>query len=341
MATIDDLTAKWEPRLRAAFLKAISDIVNRVNISEIERLIRQGDIEGAVRAVGLSPMDFVGLQNAITDTFDDGGSNTESNIPKLGRIEFRFDIRNAVAEEITRTQSGTLITGNILADQLDAIRNHLTEGVIAGDNPRQTALELVGRKNTVTGQREGGVIGLTSSQEAWQRKYAGELLSSNPDDLANALTRNLRDKRYDAAIRKAIATGKPIPAATREKMMMAYRNRSLKYRADTIARTETIKALAQSQTEAYRQAIENGNVAREDIKRYWVTAGDERVRHTHRLIPGINPDGVGWDEPFKVPLSEDGSGYVMHAPHGVQCRCREKIVIDYFSAVRNKAREFA
>lgn len=325
MGFFEYLSSVWDAVLREAFMKAIQFIVDRVNRTKIESLIKEGKIEEAIHEIGMDPTDFREMTDAMGDAFKDAGYKAEKEIPKLGRAEFRFDIRNTTAENIIRTQSSTLVT-DIIDDQRNAIRNHLTEGLINGVNPKQTALELVGRKDTATGQRTGGVIGLTEGQEAWQRNYARELASTDPDDLRNALTRNLRDKRFDASIRKAIATGKPIPAATREKMMMAYRNKTLKYRADVISRTESIKAFADAQIEAFRQAIDKGHVARQDIRRFWETSKDERVRPEHRLIPGMNEKGVGWDEPFNTP-----SGPVMHAPHDVMCRCRERIKVDYFA----------
>jgi hypothetical protein len=329
---IDDLVAKWEPRLREAFLKAVQKIVDRSNVSLIARMLQNGDVEGAVRAVGLDPLDFRDLSGGITETFNEGGLAFEEQIParrdllNQSVVGFQFDVRNLTAEAWTRDHSSNLVTG-IIEDQKAAIRDFLTAGLVEGRNPTSTALDLVGRKNPVTGQREGGIIGLTSGQEAWQERYRQELAGTDPDGLRNALTRGLRDKRYDAAIRRAIDTGKPIPATTQAKMLQGYRNRSLKYRADTISRNETMRALGASQTETYRQAIEAGHVRADTITRFWMTAGDERVRHNHRLIPGMNKDGRGWQEPFDTP-----TGPSLHAPHDhdVGCRCRERIRIDYF-----------
>jgi hypothetical protein len=323
------LVADWEPRLREAFLKAIRDITNRVNVSLIARMLEEGNIEGAVRAVGMDPVDFRLLDQAIAQAFNAGGNAYEEQIPKVrtpdgALLEFRFDARNPQAEEWVRTRSTNLITGDIIEDQRNTIRQHLTAGLEAGQNPRTTALDLVGRKNSVTGLRDGGVIGLTSAQEEWQRRYEAELASGDPHQLKAALQRGLRDKRYDAAIRKAIASGKAIPADRVAAMLAAYRNRSLKYRADLIAKQETLEALSASQREAYRQAIERGQVQAQNIARYAITAGDERVRYSHREIPKMNKDGVGFDEQFQTP-----DGPRMKTPFDVGCRCHIVYRINY------------
>jgi hypothetical protein len=118
-------------------------------------------------------------------------------------------------------------------------------------------------------------------------------------------------------------------------MRTAYANRALKWRGDNIARNETIKALGAAQTQAWQQAIDKGAVETDLLLRFWVTAGDERVRHTHRLVPGMNKGGRRWGEPFLTP-----TGPSMHAPHDTDpvCRCHERIKIDYLArAVRAAA----
>lgn len=57
-----------------------------------------------------------------------------------------------------------------------------------------------------------------------------------------------------------------------------------------------------------------------DQCRYWHTAGDERVRHAHAQVPGMNANGVPLDEPFVTPF-----GPRMSPPLEWGCRCRAKL----------------
>ena len=324
------LTKQWEPKIRRAFLDAIEEISNRTTLASVQRMIEAGQIEAAIRAVGIDALDFRVLSFNMMQTFSAGGEAFSLNVPKIrepfgNSLQFRFDLRNPGAEDWIKNKSLNLIT-EIVEDQKNTIRQHLTAGIEAGENPRDTARDLVGKINPKTGMREGGVLGLTSQQEQWQRNYSKELSSSSKSDLNNALQRGLRDKRYDGAIKKALETGESIPTATQEKMVQSYRNKSLKYRADTIARTEALAALNQSQQEAFEQAIRKGHIVRDQVRRFWITAGDERVRHLHRLMPGANPEGVGMDEPFVVP----GGGFVMNPPFGPMCRCIVRMKIDRY-----------
>lgn len=52
-------------------------------------------------------------------------------------------------------------------------------------------------------------------------------------------------------------------------------------------------------------------------RRYWRTAGDERVRHAHAQVPGKNRQGVELDQPFATAL-----GPRMYPPLEYGCRCR-------------------
>ena len=54
-----------------------------------------------------------------------------------------------------------------------------------------------------------------------------------------------------------------------------------------------------------------------DQRRYWQTAGDERVRIAHQQVPGMNRDGVPLNQPFATPL-----GPCFTPPLEAGCRCK-------------------
>lgn len=331
---IDAITEQWEPRLRQAFLDAVAKITDTANLQAIVDALARGDIEGAIRAVSLDPAQFVMVQNAVSDMVRAGGEGIVETIrplrsPDRPAVKISFNVRNPDAEAWISERSSTLVT-EIADDQRQTIRQHLTAGLAAGQNPRAVALDLVGRKSRVTGVREGGVIGLTSQQEAWQRAYLAEISSSDPAMLSKALARGLRDKRFDASIKRAIRTGEQIPKETQARMVAAYRDRTLKYRADVIARNETVRALGAAQRLGYQQAIDAGQIQASALSKFWITVGDSRVRPEHRLIPGMNKDGRAWDEAFQTP-----HGPSMFAPHDTDplCRCKMRVKINYFADI--------
>lgn len=92
---------------------------------------------------------FAKLELAIAEAYNTGGAATVENMPRVSdpegnRVVFRFGVRNPEAESWLRVQSSALVT-RIVDDQREAIRTALTEGLSVGQNPRQTALDVVGR----------------------------------------------------------------------------------------------------------------------------------------------------------------------------------------------------
>jgi hypothetical protein len=335
---IEQLAATWEPRMRDAFLRAVQETADQIDVAALTRLLQDGNISGALALIGLDPAHFNALVVAHQAVFNAGGltaARAAPLLPQIGGYAMRvlFDVRNPRAEQWIRNESSTLVK-DIVEDQRVMIRGRLEAGLQTGTNPRQVALELVGRIDPRTKKRTGGVIGLSSNQEQWLRNYEADLVSSDPVALKRLLDRGLRDKRFDSVVLRAIRAGTGIPAETQANMRMAYANKALKWRGDNIARNETIKALGAAQTEAYQQSIDKGHVDASLITRFWETAGDERVRQTHREIPGLNKDGRKWNEPFQTP-----TGPQMHAPSTeIGCRCHERVSVDFLARAIAKHR---
>lgn len=336
---LEKLASGWEQKLRDAFLTAIRGITDRANLTVITRLLENGDLDGAFRALNIDPADFSQFALAHHQAFNSGGSAAADTIPPILQpaghsVRVLFNIRSPSAEAWISQRSSKMIT-EILDDQRDMVRDFLQRGLASGENPRTVALDLVGRVSAASRARTGGVIGLHSTQEQWLASYAADLGSTDPVALRSLLDRGLRDKRFDAAVLKAIREGRGLPSDTQVKMRTAYATKALKWRADNVSRTETLRALGAAQVEAYQQAIDKGHLDKTLVRRFWQTAGDERVRPTHRLIPEMNKDGRAWDEPFQTP-----DGPSMHAPHDKdpQCRCKEMVRIDFLAQAIAKAR---
>lgn len=205
-------------------------------------------------------------------------------------------------------------------------------GLEQGQAPRAVALDVVGRINKATGKREGGLIGLTSGQAEWVMNARAELLSGRPADLRNYLTRTRRDRRYDAMVRRALAEGRPLTVKDADLLTGRYKDRLLKMRGDTIARTESINALRAGQWEGYQQLVDSGQVRADQITRKWQATGDDRTRHDHMTMNGQTVKGM--DAPFVAPdgsrLMFPGDTSLGASPaQTIQCRCFAKVRIKY------------
>jgi hypothetical protein len=86
------------------------------------------------------------------------------------------------------------------------------------------------------------------------------------------------------------------------------------HRAQTIARGRAYELLHASRQTTWEALDQQRKI--DGYKRFWKTANDERVRHSHRTVPSLNRHGRGLNEPFKTPL-----GRVQSPPLEINCRC--------------------
>lgn len=244
-------------------------------------------------------------------------------------------VRGVVVDHVVH---GSPDKTRIIDDQREAIRTALAEGLTQGQNPRQTALDVVGRVSRASNRREGGVIGLTRAQSEYIARARQELLSGEPDQLQRYLERGRRDKRFDRTVLASIRSEKPIPRETVDRIVGRYSDRLLELRGEMLARTETMAALGKSRNDAIRQQIAAGKIMVEDVTKVWRSAGDSGVRHTHRVLNGKTAPMDGFfASPSGAMLRYPGDPW---APGSeiVGCRCWMEYKIDYFASVVRRQR---
>lgn len=327
-----ELLDKYAPAIRNAIIDGIRDIRDNARLGEIVRMIERSDIDGALRALGYNPAVFNSYRLMLAQAFEQGALLLMAGFPKYTRDDtgvstmLRFNVRDRQAEEWLANRSSTLIT-NIERDVREAVRSTMADGMARGQNPRTTALDMVGRYDRSTGHRVGGVVGLGEREQQWVRSVRTKLATLD----ASYFDMGLRDKRFDSIVRNAIASGKPLTQAQITKLVGRYADIALKHRGDTIGRTEALAALNRSEWESTRQALAQSNLPPEAAFKIWDSAGDARVRDSHREMDGQR---VPLDEAFTSP-----SGARLMHPHDqslgapgkevIDCRCRVKYDIDF------------
>ena len=334
-----DLLERYGRLVADAFMRAIDDLRRGAELQRIIASLEAGDIDAALEALHIDPEAFNEIADRFKEVHAEAGKVTAEAMPKRRpdgtALVVRFDGRNPQAEAWLSSHSSDLIT-RLTTEQRDLVRASLSESMRRGVNPRQAALDIVGRVNRATGRREGGVLGLSAPQEAYVRSARDQLASSDPADLRAYLTRAKRDKRFDRSVTKAIREGTAVDPAIAAKAVTAYERRLLKLRGDTIGRVEAMTSLQQAKFEAYRQAVAAGKVAENTVTKVWRSASDLRVRHTHR---GLNGDSARLNEPFRSP-----SGALLRFPMDtalgagadeiVNCRCDCEYRIDFLANLR-------
>lgn len=99
-----------------------------------------------------------------------------------------------------------------------------------------------------------------------------------------------------------------------------YSDRLLRFRAQTIARTETIRAAAQGSQELWHQAAEQGIIERDRAMQEWLITPDEALCPICASIADSDP--VPLDTPFRAA---DGELYDAPPAHP-NCRCAVRLV---------------
>lgn len=225
----------------------------------------------------------------------------------------------------------------MITEILDDQRQSLLSNLEAGRNPRQTALDLVGRIDRAQNRRVGGLIGLTTDQATWVRNLRAEL--ADPDQMARYFTRTKRDRRYDALVRRYLADGRPLPQSDIDRIAGRYADRLLKLRGDTIARTESIASLNAGRNEGLEQLIDTGAVSRDHVKVVWNATGDARTRDSHFAMNGqevkfgeafTSPTGARMLHPGDTSLGAGGADVI-------GCRCYAQVKIDHLAELRRSA----
>ncbi len=114
-------------------------------------------------------------------------------------------------------------------------------------------------------------------------------------------------------------------------MTRHYANRLLRYRGETIAKTEVGYAVMAARHEAFRQGLLQSDLPEDSIRRIWVSSRDEKVRVNHAEMEGqtiiglrdpfVDPEGNQMMHPLDQSLGADVSTLI-------NCRCIERIEID-------------
>jgi len=300
-----------DPQIARAFIAAIEQIRTRVPAEQIARMIERRDFVSLENAFAghFTSTEWQPYGAAIQQAVLAGVKATSDTQGIVNGAQEDFQIAvglNPRLEQFALTMTSTRIR-EIDQTTRDTIRQVLQSGTTAGDDPFAIA------------RRIRGSIGLTQRQEAAVNNYERMLRALDPE----ALDRKLRDRRSDASVGRAIRNDKALTDAQVRSLVDRYRDRYVKYRANVIARTESIRAVQGAQWELFQDMINKGQIDARQVRRTWIHTGDGHVRNSHLQIPQMNPRGVGQAETFTSPLGPilyPGDPSAL-AANTIQCRC--------------------
>jgi len=188
-----------------------------------------------------------------------------------------------------------------------AIQRLIERGLREGRNPLDVARDI----RTVNG------FGLTEQQSMAVYNYQQALRDGNWEA---ATDRSLHDLRFK----------QPETATGVERLTERYSERMAAYRANTIARTEMMRAANRGAAEVWEQMAADGVVRRGELKRFWAVAPENatsaKIGHKPvqlgpcercAITASLNAEGVGMDEPFIT----DNADPIDIPPLHPNCRC--------------------
>lgn len=276
---IQQFLESLDPVIRKAFLADIELMRQRSNIDELEAAVTLGSIEPILFAAGVRISQWSNLAESVRNSYRNSGIYDASiNVP--AKFGFTFDMTNPRAQRWISEHSSKLVV-ELNLQQREAVQQTIAAGFGQGRNPRSIALDIVGRVSAQTGKRTGGVIGLHSKFSDAVINARNDLTNLDP----NYFTRTRRDKRFDATVRKAIESGKPLPKTIIDRIVTRYEDRLLQSRAETIAKTEALTSMNAAGDEAMNQVVQDGLASADAIINTWNSTG-ERIRKDHLHASG-------------------------------------------------------
>ena len=304
---IEELLATIEPKFRKAFEVGLASMPESISISGIEDSIARGDFNAAIGLINeaIVATAFIEFQREIQNAVQAGG-DLASRWAKADKIVFSLNVTESNTARFINSYQADKIR-EITEDFQNVLGESIRNGINEGLGPREIARNF--KDN----------IGLTTRQEQSIRNY--ERLLREAD--SGALDRALRDRRFDRSVAESIAGRKQLTEDQIQRMVGRYRERYLKYRAETIARTEAVRLVSVGQTRFWESLVEEGRVQQEAIYKKWIVTQDGRLRESHASIPRLNPDGVPMNGSFLSTL-----GYIRFpgdpaapAANSINCRC--------------------
>jgi SPP1 gp7 family putative phage head morphogenesis protein len=312
--------ASMEPKIRNAYLAAIEAVKSQIALNKLSAALESGDVNqvmailalderltGALQGKGLEA-NIQSVRDAIQMAYAAGAKVAMMRLPAKVSVNLSFDLLNPESVNFLQSYTFNLIQ-QVTQSQREAVQQVILRAFREGGHPYEQAREIK------------GIIGLTARMEQAVTNYR-KALESGGSALRNALSRSLRDGRFDPTLLRALNTGQSLDKNYIDKLVQRYRERYLQYRARNIARTESIRAANKGQRELWRQARQQGLLPH-TARRRWIASMDDR---TCSECAGLDEETAGMDEEFAPGIMEPPD------PHP-SCRCTTAIDADSLKEV--------
>lgn len=288
---------RLEPDLRAAILRAFAIIRESLSDAQLEAIVRSGNLDRLfTEALNQSVLDraFIPLRQRLRQGVERSVRYAAPELPKGGKVDgqlaISFDYLNPKTIDAVRALDTKVMT-TLATDTRESVRAFVEIGLRDGVNPRTVA------------RRIRTIVGLAPNQELAVRNFQAALEAG---DIEKALGYELRDRRFDRAVR-----GGELSAAQIDRMTDAYRRRFIAFNAETNARTASLDAMKLGQKLSWDDAVAKGIVDAGRLEKTWRGVLDDRERPEHVAMEGETV-------PFDAAYS---NGEMIPGESTFNCRC--------------------
>ncbi len=237
----------------------------------------------------------------LTRVFKQSGLASESSFPL--HLDLRFNLTNPAAVRYAQDSAAQLVR-YVTEDARALVHDVIARGFLDGRTYHQMAQEI----------RQ--LVGLTPQLEVAVRRLRMEL--ALPTRARLLVGRGMARVEIARELGLIGSNGQPsermltnllakpvMPLDEIERRVNRYAEKLLRFRAETIAVTEPMRASGAGRLELWRQAADNGFIDPVRSRRKWITTPDDRTCRYPlggcRAVPNMNPHGVRLDEPFRTP----------------------------------------
>lgn len=293
--------------LRRAFNQFVQNMLDGVSDRQIQTWIDNKDLRGFLNYAS----DHIDeMADALPKTFVRAAKSEIDylNTPGrfgTGKLGVKFDPGSSSAADAMESNRLRFLR-DFTANQKDSVRSAISGALRDGDGPVAAA------------RRFRSAIGLTDQQYKAVQSYQSALERGS----RNALDRALRDARFDRTVERAITDDDVLSAKQIERMVGRYAENMRNARAETIARTETQRALNQAKQAVWEQTADTLGIDPDKVERVWIATNDARTRDSH--IDMHRQTVKGLDTPFEAPSGEEllyPGDPSASAEETINCRC--------------------
>lgn len=317
MTPLEHLARTNEKRLRSALSMSIASAQRSIDVEALAAAVRAQD-EAAIRdGLGIASDRSTRLLEALGAEDGDYGAAilflVLSSARKVAdQRGFSLDI---LGPEVITTTSSLVKTVSkaVSKGSASAALGVIERGTLPGEDARGLARRTVRALSLTPDQALSlDTFERVLTRIATPKPSARRQPLATPEDLQHL------GAAQRSTIRK-FAASDPQPGDVPE-LVRREATAMLAFRLDVIARQESLRAVNAGQQTGFEQAVSVGALP-STVRRFWITAGDERVRHDHAEVADMNPEGVGVSEAFATPL-----GAAMYPPLEINCRCQVALV---------------